>query len=261
MFLCYCIIVLLQTEDLFSENKADISMDHVIAVNGSATSTSITHENSQMGTKTYRLIIQIDKIRSKPAPKCKKVPLITLNKLKDTGTSESGTGKKLRPLRIRQPCAEGSCKLKKCIYKSKLAFQCELCNKYYFAKRVETKNYSCSKCLNIFSDPQSLYHHIREHFMCDICQTECSSQMAYDKHVRLHVSTDPLYPYKCHQCHKIFDMKDGITQHCLLEHPKISVQNTVLQISPSSITTIVPQQNDYLCMNCNLTFTTEQAYR
>lgn len=248
----------MQTEDLFSGNKANPAMDDVMAVNGSATKTSIIHENSQMSAKTYRLIIQIDKIRSKPGPKCKKVqPLITFsNNLKDTGTSESGTGKKLRPLRIKQPCAEGSCKLKKCIYKSKLAFQCELCNKYYLAKRVETKGYSCTKCLNTFSDPQSN----RKPFMCDICLTECSSQMVYDKHIRLHASTDPLYPYKCHQCHKVFDMKDDIKQHCLLEHPKISVQNAVLQVSPP-ITTIVPQQNDYSCMNCNLTFTSDQAYR
>lgn len=258
LHLCSCVI--LQTEDSF-RSKADMS-DHIIAINGSAISTSV-HENSQMGVKTYRLIIQIDKIRSKPGPKSKKIPpLMTFdNDTKNIKTSESGTGKKLRPLRIKKPCAKGSCKLKKCIYKSRLAFQCELCDKYYLAKKEETKNYSCTKCSKTFSNPQLLYTHIRKHFMCDICLTECSSQMAFDKHIRLHVSTDPLYPYKCHQCLKIFDVKDGVKQHCLLEHPKISLQNTVLQVTPPAITTIVPQQNDYLCITCNVSFTSDQAYR
>lgn len=247
----------MQIEDLFSRSKADKSMDHVLAVNGSTISTGITHENSQ---KTYRLIIQIDKIRGKPGPKCKKVPsLITSNNdTKDTKTNESETGKKLC---TKKPCAKGSCKLKKCTYKSKLAFQCELCDKYYFAKKEETKSYSCIKCSKTFSNLQLLYTHIRKHFICNICLTECSSQVTFDKHARLHVSTDPLYPYKCHQCLKIFDVKDGVKQHCLLEHPKIGLQNAVLQVTSPSITTIVPQQSDYLCVKCNISFTSEQAYR
>jgi len=232
-------------------------MDRVLAINGSTISTGITQV--PQNTKTYRLIIQIDKIRGKPGPKCKKIPsLITSNNdRKDTKTNGSETKKKLC---TRKPCAKGSCKLRKCTYKSRLAFQCELCDKYYFAKE-ETKNFSCSKCLKTFSNLQLLYTHIRKHLICNICLTECSSQMTFDKHARLHVSTDPLYPYKCHQCLKIFDVKDGVKQHCLLEHPKVGLQNTVLQVTSPSITTIVPQQNDYLCVNCNISFTSEQAYR
>lgn len=238
-------------------------MDHVIAINGSTLSTSITHENSETSEKTYRLTIQIDKIRGKPGPKCKKVqPLITFNNTKNAETNESDTVKTRRSLRIRQPCAQGRCKLKKCTFKSKLAFQCELCDKFYVAKQEVTKSsFSCSKCFKTFSDAQLLHMHIKEHFGCDICLTVCTSQMAYDKHIRLHVSTDPQYPYKCHQCHKIFDVKEGVKQHCLVEHPKITLQNTILQVTPS-ITTIIPQQNDnYFCVNCNIGFTNDQAYR
>lgn len=254
--------VMLQTEDLFSENK-DTPMDHRIAINGSALSIPATHENSQTYVSKYRLIIQIDKVRGKPGPKCKKIlPLVTIsNETKDTKTSEIKTGKKYRPLRIKKPCAEGTCKLQKCILKSGVTFQCKLCDKCYIPKKEELKSFACTKCSKSFPDPQSLYVHIRKHFMCDICLTECSSQMTFDKHIRLHVSTDPLYPYKCHQCLKTFDVKDGVKQHCLLEHPKMNLQNTILQVSPPSITTLVPQQNDYSCMNCNINFTSDQAYR
>ncbi|XP_011704839.1 PREDICTED: zinc finger protein 26-like [Wasmannia auropunctata] len=233
-------------------NTAD--MDYVIAVNGSPS----TNENSE---KTYRLIIQIDKIRSKPGPRCKKArPLVTFNN--DTKDTEgaSGSPRKLRPLLMKKPCIQGNCRLRKCVYKGRLAFQCDLCEKYYLAKKqdVQTKRHSCTKCSKIFPDSQSLYEHIKKHFICDICLTECNTQVTFDKHIRLHVSTDPLYPYKCHQCQKIFDVKDGVKQHCLLEHPK-GLQNTVIQVT-SPITTLVPQ-TEYFCVTCKTNFTNDQAYR
>ncbi|KAL6262821.1 hypothetical protein P5V15_005611 [Pogonomyrmex californicus] len=246
-------------ENLFSGNKAEASTGRVIALNGSTISTS-THDNLQ-GTKTYRLIIQIDKIRGKPGPKCKKVPLVMLHDMKDTEINKSETERKLRTLRIKKPCIKGNCKLKKCIYNSKLAFQCEMCDKYYFAKKAETNNFSCTKCYKTFPNPQSLYVHIRKHFICDICQTECNSQSTYDKHIRLHVSTDPSFPYKCHQCRKVFDVKDSVKQHCLLEHSKINVQNTILQVTSPSLPSLLPQQNDFFCANCNISFKNDQAYR
>ncbi|XP_029172333.1 PR domain zinc finger protein 5-like isoform X1 [Nylanderia fulva] len=243
------------TEDTTSGNKTNISVDETITINGSATSSTVLHETLQTKSKSYRLIIQIDKIRGKPGPKCKKLPLIMLNNDKKM-TSEQDT-KKLRPLYIKKPCMQGSCKLKRCVYNSKLAFQCEICDKYYVAKK-EVENYSCTICSKTFPNPQALYMHLRKHFTCDICETECSSQTSYDKHVKLHVSIDPSSPYKCHQCKKTFELKDSVKQHCL-EHPKIKLQKSLLQVSP--ITTIIPQRNDYRCMNCNISFKSDLAYR
>lgn len=248
----------MQAEDTISGNKANASTDETVAVNGSATSSSVLQENLQTNTKTYRLIIQIDKIRSKPGPKCKKIlPLMLNNDTKATNEQEEKS--KLRPLFIKKPCVQGNCKLRRCVYNSRLAFQCELCNKYYITKKEEVKSYSCTICSKNFSNPQALYMHIRKHFTCDICETECNSQASYDKHVRLHVSTDPLCPYKCHQCKKTFELKESVKQHCL-EHPKIKVQKSLFQVS-SPITTIISPQNDYRCMNCNISFKSDQAYR
>lgn len=248
-------------EDTASGNKVNVSVDETVAVNGSATSGSVLPENPQ--TKKYRLIIQIDKIRSKPGPKCKKtMPLIVLDN--ETKVMSEPDKNKLRPLFIKRPCVQGSCKLRRCVYNSKLAFQCELCHKYYVTKKEEIKSYSCTICDENFPNPQALYMHIRKHFTCDICETECSSQIGYDKHVRLHVSTDPLCPYKCHQCQKTFELKESVKQHCLDIHclgsPKIKLQKSLLQVSPP-IATIISPQNDYRCMNCNICFKSDQAYR
>lgn len=240
--------------DLFGRSKADTSKNYG-SMNGSTILTSVI-QNSQANVKTYRLIIQIDKIRSKPAPKCKKIlPLVTFNK--DTETIKSKTKRES----IKGSCVKGTCKLKKCIYQSKLAFQCEICDKYFFEMKPLFKSYPCAKCSSSFSDLQSLCAHINKiHFTCDICLTECSSQMIYDKHSKLHINTKSKHPYKCHLCGKIFDLKNNIKQHYLQEHPKISLQNTVVQVT-SPITTIVPQQTDYSCTNCNINFTSDQAYR
>ncbi|XP_018400022.1 PREDICTED: zinc finger protein 879-like isoform X1 [Cyphomyrmex costatus] len=85
--------------------------------------------------------------------------------------------------------------------------------------------------------------------------------MIYDKHEKLHVNTESLHPYKCHLCGKIFDLKDNVKQHYLQDHLKVqNLQNTVVQIN-SPIKTIVPQQTDYSCTNCNINFTSDQDYR
>lgn len=245
----------MQIEDTISKSKA---MD--AAINGSAMSSLESHENLQTKEKTYCLIIQIDKVRCKPDPKCeKRMSLITTidNDVKDLSEEKNQTLKKL----AKKICANGSCKLKKCIYNSKPALQCKICDQYYTVKGQEDKSCSCSICSKTFPNSQSLYVHMRKHFICDMCQTECSSQIMYDKHVKLHVSTDPLHPYKCHQCLKTFELKEGIKQHCLTEHSKTKLQHTLFNFASPSVTTVVPQQSDYQCTSCNINFKNDQAYR
>nr|XP_003708571.1 PREDICTED: zinc finger protein 431-like [Megachile rotundata]XP_012153496.1 PREDICTED: zinc finger protein 431-like [Megachile rotundata] len=253
-------------EEMNGENKLDISSNYEI-LNDCAHSKSELYQDVKLGNKVYRLTIQIDKIYGKPCPKSKKLmalaqimkksPLLEnlINIDQRDQSSEKVNGKAI--------CAKGGCKLKKSVYDSKPAFQCEHCDKYYVIKKnanQEEKNV-CYICHKAFPSLQSLFFHTKTHYVCDICQTECNSQVTYDKHVRLHVSTDPLYPYKCHQCTETFEIKDDIKQHCIIVHPTIKLQNTVLQVTTPPLAQQVLQPQDYRCVTCNITFRNEQAYR
>lgn len=232
-------------------------------MNGSASSAT-TGGNCEKNKEVYRLTIQIDKIRGRPGPRCKKlVPLLMHgNDMKDLAVGKREIKKKTQSLQnpAKKACKQGSCKIRKCIFNSKLAFQCELCNKYYITRKQESQDDKDNSIYHsIFPGSQSSNVSVKKHFICDICQTENNTQLMYDKHVRYHVSTDPSYPYKCHLCAKIFELKEDVKQHCLNEHPKLKTLNTLRQItSPIKITV---QQSNYQCISCNITFSNEQAYR
>lgn len=258
---CY-ILVLLQ--DSAIENKADISINTVTAMNGSTMSTT-TGGNCEKNKEVYRLTIQIDKIRGKPGPRCKKlVPLLMLNNdMKDLVTGELGIREKSQPLSqnsVKNACAPGSCKIRKCVYNSKPAFWCKICHKYYITRKEEGQDEKDDTIYHAISPSSQLSNvHAKKHFICDICQTASNTQLMYDKHVRCHVSTDPSYPYKCHLCVKIFELKEDVKQHCLNEHPKLKTLKTLRQIA--SPVKIVARQSDLQCTSCNITFSNEQAYR
>lgn len=249
------------------EDKMNIPSDHEISLNGSAHIKPELYQEAVIGKKLYCLTIQIDKIYGKPCPRSKKLrvlaQLIKGSQQFNENTNNIIQGdQSLEKINRKAICAKGGCKLKKSIYDSKPAFQCEHCDKYYVMKKSdnqEEKN-TCTICHKSFSSSQSLYLHTKTHFVCDVCQTECSSQVTYDKHIRLHVSTDPLYPYKCHQCTETFELKEDVRQHYLIVHPTIKLQSTILQVTAPSLAQQIPQQ-DYRCVSCNITFRNEQAYR
>lgn len=227
------------------KNKMDISIDSGRNMNGC--DTSLEHEKSKAKkSKIYRLTIRIDKIRN-------------ISGLKNKPVSFAGTENiESQELENRKNiCKNNSCKLKKCLFYSKPALQCEVCKEYYFQKEEDT--YSCSACSETFSTPQKLYIHIRKHFTCEICHLESDSEKAYEKHIRLHVSNDPSNPFKCNQCYKTFAYKEKAKHHCLNEHFKVKLQTNVVQINSPSV--ILSQQIDYQCANCKLNFKTEQSYK
>ncbi|XP_043600869.1 GDNF-inducible zinc finger protein 1 isoform X1 [Bombus pyrosoma] len=249
------------------EEKMDICSDHEISLNESVDIKPELYQKVTIEKKLYRLTIQIDKIYGKPCPRSKKLKMLAQLTKGSQQFSENmyninQGNQALEKVRKKEICKEGGCKLKKSIYDSKPAFQCEYCDKYYVMKQSDDqvdKNI-CNMCHQTFSSSQSLYLHTKTHFVCDMCQTECSSQVTYDKHIRLHVSTDPLHPYKCHQCTETFELKEDVRQHYLIVHPTIQLQNTILQVTAPSLTQQISQR-EHRCISCNITFRNEQAYR
>ncbi|KAI4493523.1 PREDICTED: RB-associated KRAB zinc finger protein isoform X1 [Polistes canadensis] len=233
---------------------------------------------SDNGHKVYRLTIQIEKIHTEADSDNKDPVIIPSRELENSPISnnsmlifkneqemddESQAEKMVNNSKVKKPqCIKGACKLKKIMYGTKPAFQCDECNKYYVMKKSNAqieKTNVCSVCQMSFTSPQSLYLHVKKHFVCDMCLTECSSRLSFDKHAKSHVSTDPLFPYKCHRCFEIFDTKDEIRNHYVLMHPSIKFEG-IGKAKVSPVTVQIPQQ-EYLCPTCNITFRNEQAYR
>ncbi|XP_031842528.2 uncharacterized protein LOC116431363 isoform X1 [Nomia melanderi] len=262
-----CTQLIRNVKEMNGEDKMDIPIENEIPLNGSTPLKSELYQTVKIGKKQYRLTIQIDKIYGKPCPRSRKLMILAqlkkeTQKLSRNTTDIDQKDQFLHKSTRKADCAKGGCKLKKSIYDSKPAFQCEHCDKYYVMKKSDNqgeKN-TCTICNKTFLSLQSLNNHTKTHFICDMCQTECSSQVIYDTHMKLHVSSDPVNPYKCHQCTEIFELEDDVRQHCLIVHPTIKLQNTILQVTASPLTQL-PQQQDHRCVSCNITFRNEQAYR
>lgn len=260
-----CVQLAEDVAEMNGEGRTSLSLDHGASLIESALSKSELCQDVQIGKRLYRLTIQIDKIYGKPCPRSRKLMIWEqLNKEKQqySGNVENMNQRDpaFQKVNRKAVCVKGGCKLKKSIYESQPAFQCEHCDKYYVMKKrcnQEEKNNICS----IFPSSQSLYPNTKAQFVCNMCQTECSSQVTYDKHLRLHVSRDPLYTYKCHQCTETFKLKEDMRQHYLTAHPSVKLQNTVLQVTTPPLQQPASQQQDYRCISCNITFRNEQAYR
>ncbi|XP_046821557.1 zinc finger protein 717-like [Vespa crabro] len=257
------------------ENKTNAFKE---PVNGTDPTTSTPYKEMDIGKNIYRLTIQIEKIQAEPESDTKEPVILSNQEVEDFAISnnemlifkdepemndEPPAEKMVKISKVKKPpCIKGGCKLKKAMYGTKPAFQCEECNKYYVMKKCNAqieKTNVCSVCQKSFASPQSLYLHVKKHFVCDMCLTECSSRMSFDKHAKSHVSTDPLFPYKCHRCFEIFDTKDEIRNHYVLMHPSIKLEG-IGRAKVSPVTVQVPQQ-EYLCPTCNITFRNEHAYR
>ena len=262
-----CIPLIENAEEMNGEDKLDVSSNCEVPLNDPTQLKSESHQEVKIGKRVYRLSIQIDKIHGKPCPRSKKLMILAQvmkrSHLPGVLFDIDQRDQSLQKVNGKAICEKGGCRLKKSVYDSKPAFQCEHCDKYFVMKKntnQEEKNI-CNTCHETFPSLQSLNLHTKTHLICDMCQTGCSSQVTYDKHVRLHVSTDPLHPYKCHQCTETFEIKDDIRQHYLIVHPTIKLQNTILQVTTPPVAQQVLQSQDYRCVSCNITFRNEQAYR
>lgn len=203
--------------------------------------------------RVYRLIIRIDKVIDKRD--AKEEPKAVAKQ-----ASESKLQRSVNPVAknnsVIKLCSKTGCKLTKTTLNSKPVFKCDRCGKYYVVKenKTDVRDLTCFICQEISPDPNSLSFHIRKHFTCDMCQAQCSTQISFDKHLRLHVSTDPLLPYKCHRCPDTFEVKADVRQHYADVHCKNVNQDKVAKKqSPSKVL--------FRCEYCYAVFKKEQAYK
>ncbi|XP_015585603.1 zinc finger protein 2 homolog isoform X2 [Cephus cinctus] len=232
-------------------------------------STSLFTKQIDIGKKVYRLTIRIDKTRARPCPKSKKMNMTPQpeNKIQEKiqKTNESHSNDRLtiqRDNKSRQnsSCDIAGCKLQKTLLNKKPVFKCECCARYYIVKRStgqNEKNKSCFVCHFVFPTRQALCLHIRKHFTCDMCGTECGTQISFNKHARQHVSTDPTLPYKCHKCLEIFETKSDVRQHNFLIHSAVKLENKT-DMDKKPINLIHFQQRyrrlEFTCDLCQKTF-------
>ncbi|XP_066581709.1 telomere zinc finger-associated protein [Prorops nasuta] len=229
------------------DTETTVPREENISLNGSSKDT--TSISRKIGRKIYRLIIQIDKLHKTPPTISETCKNIIDSKSNEKVGSMSDYERLLDTHSDKKPCTEG-CKLRKTVFKDKPAFQCEYCDKYYISRNYSNLNFSNKK------SSSTLKTQVKNNYICNICQKDCTTQMAYDKHLSLHVSATPGYPYKCHQCSDVFILEQNIKDHYKKFHSEDKTKTCVSQPDLR----IGLQKPEYTCKHCNFKFYSKEAY-
>ncbi|XP_043267746.1 zinc finger protein 596-like [Venturia canescens] len=184
--------------------NADCSLDKMGSLvmqshelNGSAEG-SLYPTMTEVGSRVYKLSVQIEKIRPKPCPKSKKLQYLGEVKKEYQWSGSAGMQNKDENSGLRK--------------REKL---CLICNES-------------------FQSAQSLYLHKKKHhrFVCPICDAYCSTRVLCDRHEKLHVSDDPELPHKCHLCSQKFDTKRNVRLHTRVMHTSLTSSSVKSSMSP-----------------------------
>ena len=70
--------------------------------------------------------------------------------------------------------------------------------------------YECRKCGKSFGKAKHATYHEKTcgQCICTICNKNCSSKIAFLKHMNVHEES-----YKCETCNKVFSTKYNLTRH------------------------------------------------
>uniref|UniRef100_A0A0C9RQZ6 ZFP1 protein n=1 Tax=Fopius arisanus TaxID=64838 RepID=A0A0C9RQZ6_9HYME len=172
--------------------------------------TSIFAKQLEFKGKVYKLMIQIDKIRAKPGPKCRKPALLAASrrekmaKIMETFDKQCGDYSPgniaiktiSKPVRIEPESSESQSD-------GKIKNQCPVCEEHL------------EHIVALFD------HHKEKHFICQFCDAPFVSQTACDTHENLHENNDPLFIYKCHLCMKSYDCTRNLKIHLKESHWEI----------------------------------------
>ncbi|XP_015124959.1 zinc finger protein 646 [Diachasma alloeum] len=195
--------------------------------------------------KVYKLMIQIDKIRAKPGPKCKKPVLLAssrrekLGKIKEILDEQSGdrpqedVGVRTDPehVGVQWQCSER---------KSNNKNRCPLCQEHV------------DSLLALFT------HHETKHFVCQLCDTPFVSQAACDRHEALHQGTDALLVYKCHLCEQSYDCTKNLKVHVKKSHWEIV--DVGWKVGSEEVKVII-ERLVYECRICRISVKDDENYR
>ncbi|XP_063989046.1 zinc finger protein 423-like [Diachasmimorpha longicaudata] len=189
------------TAQIAKQNHVNVKIP-LVKHNGIASEYS---KQFELKGKVYKLMIQIDKIRAKPGPKCKKPALLAssrrekMEKLREILDERSGN----RP--------QEDVKLINNSHRGEIRPQCS-------EKKSNNRN-KCPVCQEHLDSLLALFtHHQLKHFVCQLCDAPFVSQVACDKHEVLHQGDDALLIYKCHLCEESYDCSKNLKIHVKGSH-------------------------------------------
>lgn len=167
------------------------------------------------------MIIRIDKIKSKPGPKCKKNALQIAARIK--GLSEiskiidnylQGEEKIRGNIKIDGNVSNNLQKKEETVTNVRKVNVNIDPLRYSENNEKSNEIFSCFICPKSFTNKQKLSQHKKEiHFICRICEISCRNQLSCNEHEKLHSSSNQLFPFKCHLCVRVFNHKQLLKLH------------------------------------------------
>ncbi|KAK0183393.1 hypothetical protein PV327_001439 [Microctonus hyperodae] len=240
-------------------HQDNLQMDNKQKSNNVACESSLYLQQPSVTGKSYKLLIQIDKVRARPGPKSKKRQLMTIttNHYKQLTQCQ----------KIEKKDLNESIKKDDIIINLDTDSSCNSPEKNSTAIQDDVsieKNLQCSICQKFFDSNRTLFMHKKTHMFCQYCGKQFDRKLLFDYHEKLHFSTDPTLPYKCHLCPTKFSDKQAIKVHNELFHTsqsKIKGDKSMVLLDNSFSEKFAVKQLKYQCEICKVFMKNEDSLR
>ncbi|KAK0077156.1 hypothetical protein PV325_004346 [Microctonus aethiopoides] len=240
-------------------HQDNLQMDNKQKSNNIVCGPSLYLQQSSMTGKSYKLLIQIDKVRARPGPKSKKRQLMTIttNNYKQLTQCQ----------KIEKKDLNESIKKNDVIINLETDSSCNLPEKNLSAIQDDAsieKNLQCSICQKSFDSNRALFLHKKTHMFCQYCGKQFDRKLLFDYHEKLHFSTDPTLPYKCHLCPTKFSDKQAIKVHNELFHTldlEVKGEKSIILLGNSFSDKFAMKQLKYQCEICKIFLKNEDLLR
>lgn len=203
-----------------------------------------------MKGRVYKLTIQVDKIRARPGPKSKKIAAMMIARKKKLIEINNKLKQQLQEIEMIDLDDEKWNKYDDISQSTFNSLDDNLTSSQ--DATMIFKNIQCSICNEYYDSTRALYIHKKKHCVCKYCDTSCENQFLCDEHEKLHLSTEPMYPFKCHLCTKMFDKKENLKVHNKIAHSNIAI-NEELDWDEKT--------PEHQCKICRIFLENDEAYR